>query len=108
MATPNDADAAPPAGGASAAPVGFELPEAAAADEAEGALELPLLVTVDKEAPGVDEKLALGPTALLDTVLTSPLSVAKLLTTLASVTLVVALALALARLELLVVLGNVT
>jgi hypothetical protein len=113
FATPNDALAAPPAGGASAAPVGLELPDAAAEDaEPDGVIELRLPVALADEAPdadGVDEKLALGPTALFDTVLTSPLTVARLLTTLASVTLLVALpTVVLALLLLLAVLGNVT
>jgi hypothetical protein len=109
FATPNDVGAAPPAGGASAAPVGDKLAEAAATDDAEGIVELPLLVALANEALGVDEKLALGPIALFDTVLTSPLTVTRLLTTLASQLLAsVTLVAPILKLLVLVDFGNVT
>jgi hypothetical protein len=88
FATPNDAGAAPPAGGASAAPVG-DVPGDAPllVTDVEGEADTPLVVLA--EALGVDEKLALGPIALLETVLTSPDTVAKLDWTLATGPLIV-------------------
>ena len=82
LATPNDADAAPPAGGAGAAPV---AEAALVADEPADLVPDAVLDT----APDVMvvfplEKLALGPTALFDTVLTAPVIVARLDTTLAT------------------------
>jgi hypothetical protein len=103
MATPNDEGAAPPAGGASALPVALAP-----------ALEPLVMDAVDDAvldmAPEVADifplaKDALGPTALLLTVLTAPEIVARLDCTLATLTLRVTLLMAL---DVLIVLGNVT
>jgi hypothetical protein len=74
LAIPKDAGAAPPAGGASAAPaVGEEVPEPpVVVDDPAGLLVGPFV------------KLALGPTALFDNKLVEPLMVAALLSMLAT------------------------
>jgi hypothetical protein len=74
LAIPNDVDAAPPAGGASAAPaVGDDVPEPpVVVDDPAGLLVGPFV------------KLALGPTALFDNKLVEPLMVAALLSMLAT------------------------
>jgi hypothetical protein len=96
-ATPNDTGAAPPAAGAAGAPVeepeGAELPERVAETEPDAAVEpeaepLGMLAFDDAELA----KLALGPIALLLTVLTAPVIVAKLLCTVATGTLELATA----------------
>jgi hypothetical protein len=90
VATPNELGAAPPAGGASAADV-----------ELAPALDPLVIVAVEETvlliAPDVADilKLADPPTALLLTVLTAPEIVAKLLCTLATLTLGVTLLIAL-------------
>jgi hypothetical protein len=110
LATPNDAEAAPPAGGASAAPVGdvpADAPLLVMDDEGVADPDTPLVELA--AALGVDEKLALGPMALLDTVLTSPETVAKLDCTLATGPLILAAELCPASAELVCEpLGNVT
>jgi hypothetical protein len=110
LATPNDALAAPPAGGASAAPV-WPAPPAPEVRDADA--EPPVAETFELAND------ALGPTALLLTVLTAPEIVASELSTLATLmlkldtivlvtVLAVTLALALADAEGVAFCGNVT
>jgi len=83
LATPNDAGAAPSAGGAGAAPV----PEAALAADVL-AESVPDMEPVVKLAVELLVKDAEGPTAVLLTVLTGPVIVARLVSTLATGTVV--------------------
>lgn len=105
LATPKDEGAAPPAGGASAAPVALALPDA------EPLVMDAVALAVFDMAPDVADMLelandALGPTALLLTVLTAPEMVARLDCMLATLTLTLGVTLLIAD-DVEVVLGNV-